>query len=122
MNYLEKFESPENIHLKAIEKIIENSEKEIQKECLSTGQPWINGYMTQYNVILGRLDLANVMGEITPEEFELFKENFKEIDEIVKGPDGLVEKYQRNNTLMPEGEKEKLMELLNILPRIGQMS
>lgn len=105
---------PEHPHIDKIYEIIQNAEREIQKECLSTGQPWINGFITQWNVVLGHLDLAELKGEITSEEIKILKENLSEVYELVDGGGGLREKYQANDISMPQSEKQHLLELLDI--------
>jgi hypothetical protein len=115
MAYPERIEPvPEHPHFDKAHSIIENAEKEIQKECLSSGQPWINCFVTQWNVSLGQLELAELFGEITTEEYQALKKNFDKIKELVDGEGGLREKYQSNDIPMPREEKEKLLELLNI--------
>ncbi len=123
MSYPEKLDPiREYPHLEKIERIIQNAEREIQKECLSTGQPWINGFITQWNILLGQLELAELEGEIDVETLNDLKENFKPIKVLVDGTGNLRQKYQENTILMPQSEKEELLNLLNILPALHEVS
>ncbi len=123
MAYPEKLEpTREYPHLEKIEKIIQNAEREIQKECLSTGQPWINGYITQWNILLGQLELAELEGEINKETLDDLKENFRPIKDLVDGTGNLRQKYQQNTDLMPQSEKAELLNLLNILPALHEVT
>lgn len=104
----------ESPHIEKIHSILDSAEREIQKECLSTGQPWINGFITQWNIVQGNLELAELFGEISKDELAFFKRHFVDIREMVDGEGGLREKYQSNDILMPQEEKEKLLEMLDI--------
>ena len=118
---------PPNERLRKIASVIANSEREIQKELMSTGQPWINLFMTQWNAVKGQLDLAKMFGDVDDKAFVRASQKLNKIQKRVDGinengekiGESLIEVYQGDpDKAMPEDIKRDLLELLDIMPAI----